>query len=408
MMRRVVVTGFAAISPLGIGVDALWDACCAGRSGVGYISHFDADGLPTRIAAEVRDFDPTHWIDPKMSRRCDRFAQFALAASIDALKAARLEISEENAADVGVLLGSGIGGMATWEEQHSNLITRGPSRVSPFFVPMMIVNMGSGMVSIVTGATGPNSTVATACATGTNAIGDAAAVIRRGAAKAMIAGGSEAAITPMAIAGFTSARAISRRNDEPTRACRPFDRDRDGFVMGEGATVVILEEMEWALARGATIHAEIVGYGMSGDAFHMTAPCPDGAGAVAAMQAALADAGLDPGDIGYINAHAPGTQEGDEMEARAISRLFGDAVPVSSTKPIHGHQLGATGASELVICIKALQSGSLPHTLNCDNPSEGLGIDIVRGAPREVHVRYAMSNSFGFGGHNAVLIVGSA
>jgi 3-oxoacyl-[acyl-carrier-protein] synthase II len=408
MMKRVVVTGYAAISPLGVGADALWDACCAGRSGVGYITRFDAEGLPTRIAAEVRDFDPTQWMDSKMARRCDRFALFALAASLDALKVARLEISEDNATDVGVLLGSGIGGMSTWEEQHANLLSRGPSRVSPFFVPMMIVNMGSGMVSIVTGARGPNSTVATACATGTNAIGDAASVIRRGGAKAMIAGGSEAAITPLAIAGFSSARALSRRNDEPTQACRPFDRDRDGFVMGEGATVVILEEMEWARARGATIHAELLGYGMSGDAYHMTAPSPDGAGAVSAMQAALDDAGLAPADIGYINAHAPGTLEGDEMEARAIAWLFGDAVPVSSTKPIHGHQLGATGASELVICIKAIQAGLMPHTLNCDNPSEGLGIDIVRGAPRTGQIRYAMSNSFGFGGHNAVLVVSAA
>ncbi len=407
MNRRVVVTGIGIISPLGYSVEDLWRACCKGHSGIGPITQFDASEHATRIAAEVRDFEPTRWMDAKIVKRCDRFTQFAIAAAKMALGDADLTVMEDNADDIGVLIGSGIGGMWTWEKQHQALLERGPSRVSPFFVPMMIVNMGSGMVSIETGAKGPNSTVATACATAAHAIGDSFEIIRRGAAKVMVAGGAEAALTPLAVAGFAAARAISRRNDEPERSCRPFDRDRDGFVMGEGATVMILEELEWARARGATILAEILGYGMTADAYHITAPDPEGRGARMAMQAALRDAGLAADDIDYINAHAPGTPGGDEMEATAIGELFGDSVPVSSTKPIHGHQLGATGASELLACIKAIQEGIIPHTLNCDNPDDGIVIDIVRDKPRQATVKYAMSNSFGFGGHNAVLIIGA-
>jgi len=409
MGKRVVVTGIGCISPVGFSVADLWEACCTGRSGIDTITQFDPSPFTTRIAAEVKGFDPTKWFDAKTVRRCDRYTQLAVAAALMALESANLQITEDNQDEVGVLIGSGIGGMKTWEDQHKVMLERGPSRVSPFFVPMMIVNMASGMVSIITGARGPNSTVATACATATHALGDSFEIIRRGAAKAMIAGGSEAAITPLALAGFASARAISRRNDEPQRACRPFDQERDGFVMGEGATVMILEELEWAKSRGAPILAEILGYGMSGDAYHITAPRPDGSGAKAAMQAALRSAGLAPSDIDYINAHAPGTPGGDEMEAKAISELFGDDCPaVSSTKPIHGHQLGATGASELLVCIKALQEGIIPPTLNCDNPDEDITIDIVRGEPRKADLKYAMSNSFGFGGHNGVLVIGKS
>lgn len=406
MKKRVVITGVGAISPLGFTPDELWKACCDGHSGVGPITEFDVTDHLTTIAAEVKNFDPTNWFDAKTAKRCDRFAQFAVAASLDALKHARLEISSDNADDVGVLIGSGIGGMKTWEDQHTLLLTRGVNRVSPFFVPMMIVNMGSGMVSIITGARGPNITISTACATAGNAIGEAAEIIRRGGAKAMIAGGSEAAITPMSLAGFSSARAISRHNDEPGKACRPFDKARDGFVIGEGATVMILEDLEWAQARGAKPLAEIVGYGASGDAYHITAPDPSGHGARKATEAALRDGGFAPGDINYINAHAPGTSEGDAMEARMIASMFGENVPVSSTKPIHGHQLGATGASELLVCIKAIEEGLIPHTLNCDDPDDEFQIDLVRERPRKADVKYAMSNSFGFGGHNAVLIVG--
>jgi 3-oxoacyl-[acyl-carrier-protein] synthase II len=408
MDKRVVVTGIGAISALGTTPDALWQACLDGRSGIGPLARFDSTGFTTRISAEVGEIDPERWVDGKIARRCDRFTVFAIAAAREAIASANLDITDENADEVGVLIGSGIGGMQTWEDQHTALMARGPSRVSPFFVPMMIVNMASGMVSILTGARGPNSAIATACATGTMALGEACAFIRRGAAKAMIAGGSEAAITPLAMAGFSSARAVSRRNDEPTLACRPFDANRDGFVMGEGSTVMVLEDLEWARERGAPILAEVLGYGMSGDAYHITAPRPDGSVAVRAMAAALKDAGLAPGDISYINAHAPGTPDGDAMEAAAIAELFGGSAPVSSTKPIHGHQLGATGASEFFICIQAVREGLIPHTVNCDNPNVDERIDIVRGEPRRTEVKYAMSNSLGFGGHNAVLVASGA
>ncbi len=370
------------------------------------ITAFDTAEYDTRFAAQVHGFDPTEWMDPKLARRCDRFAQFAIAATKMALADSGLQITPENADDVGVIIGSGIGGMATWAEQHTILLNRGPGRVSPFLVPMMIVNMGSGLVAIETGAKGPNTAIATACATGTHAIGEAVEVIRRGAAQAMIAGGSEAAIIPISIAGFCAAKALSRRNDDPQHACRPFDRDRDGFVMGEGSTVVILEELEFAKARGANIIGELIGYGMSGDAYHITAPTPSGEGAARAMQAALDDAGLAPGDVQYVNAHAPGTVGGDDMEAKAIAQVWEGAPQpaVSSTKPVHGHQLGATGATEIVVCMLAIRDSLVPHTLNCDNPDDDIAIDIVRGAPRQMPVKAAMSNSFGFGGHNAVLI----
>lgn len=407
MNRRVVITGVGMVSPVGNSPEEFWEAICQGRSGIGPITHFDATDYSCRIAAEVKDFEPSPWLDPKLIKRSDRFAQFALVAAHRALEEAGLEITEDNCSRVGVLIGSGVGGMATWEKQYQILLEQGPSRVSPFLVPMMIADIASGLVAIQTGAQGPNSTVVTACASGAHATGDAAEIIRRGAAEVMITGGAEAAVTPTAIAGFCAARALSTRNDAPQKACRSFDRDRDGFVVGEGATILILEELEHARRRSASIWGEIIGYGMSGDAYHVTAPRPDGRGACLAMQAALDEAQLTAGDIDYVNAHAPGTVGGDAMEGKALQDMFGDTAPVSSTKPIHGHQLGTTGATELVVCLLAIRDGLIPHTLNCDHPDEQFAdsLDIVRGKPRPASVKVAMSNSFGFGGHNAVLIV---
>jgi 3-oxoacyl-[acyl-carrier-protein] synthase II len=399
-----------ALSALGPDLDALWQAASEGRTGIGPIRSWPESWnlleYPTRIAAEVLDFDPEQVMDPKIAKRSDRFCQFGIAAALMSLRDSGLEISPANADRVGVLIGSGIGGMLTWEEQLQRLLERGPHKVSPFFVPMMIVNMASGMVSIVTGARGPNSAVATACATGTHAIGDAVEIVRRGAADAMIAGGAEAAISRGALAGFCRAGALSRRNDDPEHACRPFDLDRDGFVMGEGSTVLVLEALEHAHGRGARIYGEVTGYGMSGDAHHMTDPDPEGIGPRQAMEAALKDAGVSPSDVDYINAHAPGTQAGDAAESRSIRLLFGDqadVVAVSSTKAVHGHQLGATGATEFALSLLAARHGLIPPSLNCDNLDPACRLNIVR-TPTPADVRVVMSNSFGFGGHNAVLI----
>ena len=407
MRRRVVVTGIGSVSPFGLGFEPLWEAALEGRSAIGPITSFDVSEYPTRIAAEIGDWDADLLMDPKQAKRSDRYTQFAVVASELALRDADLAVTPQNAERIGVLIGSGIGGMRTWEEQFERLLTRGPMRISPFFVPMMIVNMASGMVSMVTGAKGPNTTVATACASSTHAVGDATEIIRRGAADAMLAGGSESAIVRCALAGFCRAGALSRRNDDPTHACRPFDAERDGFVMGEGATVVVLEEAEAAVARGARVYGEVVGYGMSGDAYHMTDPDPDGLGPMRAMRAALADAGLEPREVGYINAHAPGTVAGDDVEAKAIRMLFGDqadVTPVSSTKPIHGHQLGATGATEFAMCLMAIGSSTIPASLNSVNIDPACRVNVVQGAPLAADVGVAMSNSFGFGGHNAVLV----
>jgi len=407
MARQVVVTGIGSVSPFGLGLRPLWDAALEGRSGVGPITSLDVQEYPTRIAAEITDFDAEQWMDGKQAKRSDRCTQFAVVAANLALQDASFEVTPANAERVGVLIGSGIGGMRTWEEQFERILTRGPMKVSPFFVPMMIINMASGMVSIVTGAKGPNTAVVTACASGTHALGDAAEIIRRGAADAMIAGGSEAAIVRSALAGFCRAGALSRRNDDPQRACRPFDADRDGFVMGEGATVMILEAADAAVARGARIYGEVAGYGMSGDAHHMTDPDPEGLGPMRAMRAALGDAGAEPADVGYINAHAPGTLAGDDIEARAIRLLFGeraDVTPVSSTKPIHGHQLGATGATEFAMCLMAIRTGAIPPSRNLQNLDPACQVNVVRDEPLLADVRVAMSNSFGFGGHNAVLV----
>ncbi len=407
MKRRVVVTGIGSVSPFGAGFDPLWAAVREGRSAVKPITTWDVSEYPTRIAAEIVDVDLSDYMDPKVAKRSDPYTQFAVAASEIALTDASFEVNDDNAARVGVIIGSGIGGMRTWEEQFERLLAKGPGRISPFFVPMMIVNMGSGMVSMVTGAKGPNLTVATACATSTHAIGDAMQIIRRGDADAMIAGGSESAITKCALAGFCRAGALSRRNDEPEKACRPFDVDRDGFVMGEGATVMVLEELENAKARGADIYCEVAGYGASGDAHHMTDPDPSGDGPKRAMQAALSDAVLAAADVDYINAHAPGTPAGDKMEATAIRSLFGDLAdetPVSSTKSIHGHQLGATGATEFAMCAMAIRESYIPASVNSDNIDPECRVNVVQGEAIETDVAVTMSNSFGFGGHNGVLV----
>jgi len=408
MSRRVVITGLGTISAVGCGLDTLWAACLAGRSGIGHIQRFDASEYKTRIGAEVdADFDPSDRIDDKLMKRADPFARYGVWAADVALENAGLVIDDSNCRDVGVVIGSGIGGMTTWEEQFERLLTRGPGRVSPFLVPMMIIDMASGLMSIHSGAMGPNSAVVTACASGSHAIAASVDLIKAGRAKAVITGGAEAGISQSALAGFCSAGALSERNDDPATACRPFDKTRDGFVMGDGATGVIVEDLEYARGRGARILAEIIGIGMSGDAHHITEPCPSGAGAALAMDVALADAGLSPADIDYMNAHAPGTRAGDAGEACAIQQSFGECagtVPISSTKPVHGHMLGATGPTELALCIKTMQEGVIPHTLNCNDP-EPEGLDIVRREPRAADVKVAMSNSFGFGGHNISLII---
>lgn len=406
-MRRVVVTGMGAVTPVGIGVDTVWQNLLDGVSGIRTIDRFDVSEYPTKIAATVEGFDPEEYIDKRDARRMDRFVQFALAASIQAVKQSGLTITQDIAPRVGVYIGSGIGGLTTLEEQHKTLLERGPKRVSPFFIPMMIGNMASGQVSILFGAQGPNSAPVSACATGSNSIGDASKIIARGAADVMICGGSEATLTPLALAGFCSARAMSERNDDPQQASRPFDKGRDGFVMGEGAGVLVLEELSFAQARGATILAEIVGYGMSGDAFHLVQPAPEGTGAVNAMRAALRDAGLEPSAIGYINAHGTSTPIGDAVEAHAIRNVFADVytdVSVSSTKSMTGHLLGAAGGIEAIACVMALRDGMLPPTINLTDPDPECALRHVANVPEQRSVEHAMSNSFGFGGHNATLI----
>jgi 3-oxoacyl-[acyl-carrier-protein] synthase II len=408
MRRRVVVTGLGVVSPIGVGHEAFWEGLAAGRPGVARISRFDPSGLATQIAAEVRDFDPGAYMDRKEVRRNDRFVQLAYAAARMAMEHARYAITPANATRTGVLIGSGIGGIATWEEQHRVMLDRGPDRVSPFFVPMMIVNMASGVTAILTGARGPSSCVVTACATGGNAIGDAARLIERGEADAMLAGGTEAAITPLAIAGFASMKAMSTRNDEPAQASRPFDATRDGFVMGEGAGVVVLEALEHAEARGAPILAELVGYGATTDAYHITQPDPDGDGAYRSMAAALADAGAAPEQIDYINAHGTSTPYNDRLETLAIKRLFGAharRLAVSSTKSMTGHLLGAAGGVECIACVLALRHQVMPPTINYRTPDPDCDLDYVPNTARPARLRTVMSNAFGFGGHNATLVL---
>jgi 3-oxoacyl-[acyl-carrier-protein] synthase II len=412
MARRVAITGVGLVTPAGSTIEGFWASCLEGRSGLGHIAAFDVSDYTTQIAGEVRDFEPEAYIDAKVAARCDRYCQFGLAATHMALADAGYgglqRLPEEMLERTAVIVGSGIGGLSTMEEQYSILRDRGPRRISPFFVPMLISDMCAGMIAIETGAKGPNYAIVTACATATHNLGEAALKIRAGACDMAIAGGAEGTIIPSALGGFCAAKALSRRNDDPERACRPFDRDRDGFVMAEGGAVMILEEMELARSRGARIYGELAGYGATGDAYHITSPAPDGEGALRAMRVALADAGLAPGELGYINAHAPGTRDGDLAEAAAIETLLGaDAakVCVSSTKPIHGHQLGATGGTELAVCLLAMRDSVAPHNLNCDNPERDYAFDLVRGEPRRREIVAAMDNSFGFGGHNAVLVV---
>ncbi|HLS91505.1 MAG TPA: beta-ketoacyl-ACP synthase II [Limnochordia bacterium] len=406
MNRRVVVTGMGAISPLGIGVDALWEGLIQGRSGVGPITSFDASRFSTRIAAEVKDFDPTDFMDRKDARRMDRFAQFAVAGARMALEDASIS-DNVDWERVGVLIGSGIGGIHTFEEQCRNLFEKGPDRVSPFFVPMMIPDIASGQVSIMIGAKGHNACTVTACASGSHSIGDAFKVIQRGQADIMVTGGTEAAVSPLSMAGFCAARTLSTRNDEPERASRPFDKDRDGFVLGEGAGILILEELEHAKARGARIYAELIGYASTGDAYHITAPAPEGDGARRAMLAALKDAGVDPSEVEYINAHGTSTEYNDKFETMAIKGVFQEhayRIPISSTKSMTGHLLGAAGGIEAIAVCKTLYEQIIPPTINYETPDPECDLDYVPNKARKQPVRVAISNSFGFGGHNAVLV----
>jgi 3-oxoacyl-[acyl-carrier-protein] synthase II len=408
MPQPVVVTGLGCVSPLGNTVSETWESLVAGRSGAGPITHFDASSHKTRFAAEVRDFDPAALFGVRESRRMDRFTQFALAASLQALEQSGLAVDESNRDRIGVLIGSGIGGIGTLLEQVEVLRERGADRVSPFLIPMMIADTGPGTVAIHLGVRGPNMAVVTACATGSNAVGEAAEIIRRGAADVMLAGGSEAAIVPIAMAGLNVMGALSTRNDQPEGASRPFDRDRDGFLMGEGAAVLVLESLEHARGRGAAPLAVVSGYGTSDDAYHISAPSENGAGAALCMRLALENAGLSPQDIGYINAHGTSTPLNDKSETAAIKTVFAEtaySIPVSSTKSMTGHLLGASGALEALICVQALQAGLLPPTINYQTPDPECDLDYVPNAPRSVHPDHVMSNSFGFGGHNATLII---
>jgi 3-oxoacyl-[acyl-carrier-protein] synthase II len=406
-MTRVVITGMGAITPLGNDVETFWRNVVAGRSGVGPITLFDASAMKTRIAAEVKGFDPEAWFGRKEARRMDRYAQFALAATQQALQDARLDPAHVDRERVGVILGTGIGGIGALVQGVETLMTRGPDRISPFMVPMMLADTAPGLIAIAYGFRGPNMAVVTACASGTNAIGEAMHLIRRGDADVVIAGGAEAAILPVAVAAFNVMGTISTRNEEPERASRPFDRTRDGFVMGEGAGILILERLEHAQARGARFYAEVVGYGTSADAYHITAPPENGEGAALAMRRALADAGLSPRDIDYINAHGTSTPLNDRSETQAIKAVFGEAaydVPISSTKSMIGHLLGAAGAVEAIVCIRAVADGVIPPTINYENPDPECDLDYVPNVARHQPVRTAISNSFGFGGHNACLI----
>lgn len=408
MNRRVVVTGLGTVSPVGIGKDDFWRALVAGESGIGKITAFDARDFASQIAGEVKDFDIADFMDNREARRMDRFSQFAIAASKLALEDSGLKIDSSNAERVGVIIGSGIGGLSTLEAQHEILLTKGPRRVSPFLVPMMICNMAAGQVSIVVGAKGPNSCTVTACASGGHAIGDAFELIKRGAADACVCGGSEACVSPIAVAGFSSMRALSTRNDEPQKASRPFDAKRDGFVIGEGAGIVILELLENALARGARIYGEIVGYGMTGDAYHITAPSPEGEGAARAMEAALQEAQISPAEVDYINAHGTSTPYNDEFESMAIKKVFGEhayRLAISSTKSETGHLLGAAGGIEMIACALVLETGSIPPTINYEFPDLQCDLNYVPNVFLKKNVEIAMSNSLGFGGHNVSLVI---
>ena len=405
-MRRVVITGIGAVTPIGIGKDAFWNALIEGKSGVGPITRFDVSEYTTKIAGEVSDFVVTDFIDKKEAKRMDRSTQYAVAASKLAIDDAKLDLEAEDRERIGVIIGTGIGGMEALYDQYKVLFAKGPSRISPFLVPMMIGNMASGMTSIQFGLQGPSSCVVTACATGTNSIGDAARAIKYGDADVMLAGGTEAPISPAALAGFGSMKALSTRNDEPERASRPFDKDRDGFVMGEGAGVIVLESLEHALARGAHIYAELAGYAYNSDAYHITAPAPGGVMAAKAMRQALKDGGIEPNEVDYINAHGTSTGLNDKNETMAIKEVFGDhayELAVSSIKSMTGHLLGAAGGVECIAAAMTIDQGIIPPTINYETPDEGLDLNYVPNVAEKREVRVALSNSLGFGGHNATL-----
>jgi 3-oxoacyl-[acyl-carrier-protein] synthase II len=407
MTRRVVITGLGAVTPLGNDVPTTWSNVIAGRSGAGPITQFDASGYKTRFACEVKDFDVASLVGKKEARRMDRFTQFAVAAAKQALDDSGLQVAPDESWRTGVFIGTGIGGIGTLESEIWQLTTKGPDRISPFLVPMMLPDTAAAQVAIQFGLRGPNMAVVTACASGNNAIGEAVDCIRRDAADVMLAGGAEAAIIPIAVGGFSNMTAISSRNDAPERASRPFDNERDGFVIGEGAAVLVLEEAEHALARGARIYGEVLGYGSSADAYHVTAPEEKGTGAAVAMQAALKQAHLRPEQIDYINAHGTSTPLNDKSETAAIKTVFGEAaysIPISSTKSMTGHLLGAAGAIEAVFCVKVINEGLVPPTINYDQPDPECDLDYVPNTARQKQVSVAMSNSFGFGGHNAVVI----
>jgi len=406
--RRVVITGIGIVSPIGIGKEENWLNCLEGKSGIGKITKFDASAFRTTIAGEVKNFEPSKFLDPKEVEKFDPFIHFAVASAVLALEDSKLSMERENPERVGVYIGSGIGGLSFIEKTHNAILNQGPRKVSPYFLPGLIINMASGLVSIIFGAKGPNSATATACATSAHSIGDSFRIIQRGEADVMIAGGAEAPITPIGLGGFCALRALSTRNEEPEKASRPFDLKRDGFVMGEGAGVLILEELEHALSRNANIYAEIVGYGMSGDAFHVTAPCSDGDGAIRCMKLAIEDAGIKPEDIDYINAHGTSTPLNDKVETMAIKKLFGShayKLAISSTKSMTGHLLGAAGAIETIFTALAIKEGIVPPTINYEFPDPECDLDYVPNKARKMEIKYAMNNSFGFGGTNASLVL---
>lgn len=406
--RRVVVTGIGVVSPVGNTKDDFWKSLCEGKSGAGYVSYFDASDFSSKVDAEVKDFDPSWCINPKELKRMDRFVHFAVCASKMAFLDSGIELEKEDPNRIGVLIGTGIGGLHVVEEQEKNYLERGPKRISPFLIPMLIVNMAPGQVSISLGLKGPNSCVTTACASGGHSIGDAFKIIQRGDADMMVAGGTESCITPLGFGGFCALKALTTRNDEPQRASRPFDKERDGFLMAEGSGIVFLEELEHATKRGADIYAEIVGYGMSGDAYHMTAPDPEGNGGTRCMRQSLNDAAINPDEVDYINAHGTSTPLNDKVETMAIKKVFSEhakTLAISSTKSMTGHLLGAAGGIECAVCVLAIKEGVIPPTINYENPDPDCDLDYVPNTARSKEVKVAISNSLGFGGHNVTLVL---
>ena len=407
MKRRVVVTGMGLVTPTGIGVETSWKNICEGKSGIGRLTRFNSDGFETKIAGEVKGFSPEQYIEKKEIKKMDLFIQYALAATKEALDDTGLVVAPENSEQIGVIVGTGLGGLPTIEKYHQVLLERGPGRITPFFIPMLIANLAAGQIAIHFGAKGPNTCVVTACATGAHCIGDAFRAIVYGDADAIIAGGTEANITPLTVGGFNAMKALSTRNETPEKACRPFEKNRDGFVVAEGSGILVLEELEFALKRNAKINAEIVGYGYTSDAYHITAPSPDGDGAIRCMQMAIRDAGLKPGDIEYINAHGTSTPLNDLTETLAIKKVFGDhakKIPISATKSMTGHLLGAAGSTEAILTVLSIREGIVPPTINYEEPDPECDLDYVPNVARQQSFSIAMSNAFGFGGTNAALI----